>query len=82
MLSFFFADYYVNIDLRYQCVCCSKSVFCKIIILVFMGRRRVKKTVKQASTLPGSDLNGVEVKEHDEKQKAQFTDPDGIIYFL
>ncbi|KAH7520677.1 uncharacterized protein LOC107404792 [Ziziphus jujuba] len=41
-----------------------------------MGRRRVKKTVKQASKSPWGDLDGVEVKGHHEKQEAQFTDPD------
>lgn len=44
-----------------------------------MGRRRVKKTVKQASKSPWGDLDGVEVKGHHEKQEAQFTDPDGIV---
>ncbi|PON36815.1 translation initiation factor [Trema orientale] len=43
-----------------------------------MGRRRVKKTTaKQAPSSPGGDLNEVQVKESEqEKQGAQFADPD------
>lgn len=44
-----------------------------------MGKRRVKKTVKQAASSPGGDLNGVEAKEPQiGKQGAQSTDPDGM----
>ncbi|KAF3440439.1 hypothetical protein FNV43_RR18723 [Rhamnella rubrinervis] len=42
-----------------------------------MGRRRVKKTVKQAASSTGDDLNGVEAQEPQiKKQGAQSADPD------
>lgn len=48
-----------------------------------MGRRRVKKTVKQAAPSPESKLDGVEPKDpRIEKQGAQSTDPDGMSLLL
>lgn len=48
-----------------------------------MARKRGRKPVKQVALSPKPDLNVADDKEpRIEKQEAQFTDPDGIIFVL
>lgn len=52
-------------------------------IIIYMARKRGRKPVKQVASSPEPDLNVADDKEPQiEKQEAQFTDPDGIIFVL